>query len=169
MSEWLLIFSVNILLISSSLKNDRLQGFTTCDEAPKNNPTDTLPAKDSILKQKEAETLSGDTVIFTTAAISPSIDQKQWIQHLQKNLVSFIESAAANGMPTGTYTVMVRFVVEKDGSVTNIQALNNPGYGLKEASVKILETSPKWKPAVANGKIVRCYHTQPITYVISEG
>jgi protein TonB len=64
--------------------------------------------------------------------------------------------------------VNVKFLVLKDGSVTDVKALNNPGYDLAEAAVKTVRTGPKWLPGIQNGKTVNSYHTQPITVVIQK-
>lgn len=71
-------------------------------------------------------------------------------------------------MKVGQYTVNVRFLVEKDGSISDVKAVDDPGYGLADASVKVVKTGPRWWPGVYEGKIVRSYHTQPITFVINE-
>lgn len=106
--------------------------------------------------------------IFTKVEIEASVDQKQWIRHLQSQLQRYIEDAAANGMDPGTYTVQVRFLVEKDGSIADVQALNDPGFGLGKAAVDVVKRGPKWNPGIQNGKPVRSYHTQPITFVVQE-
>jgi hypothetical protein len=64
--------------------------------------------------------------------------------------------------------LQVRFIVETDGSISNIQSLNDPGFGFAAASEKMMQRSPKWQPATQNKIPVRSYHTQPITFVISE-
>ena len=69
-------------------------------------------------------------------------------------------------MKAGTYTVNVRFLVEKDGSISDVVALNDPGYGLAKAAEKVVKTGPKWTPGQQGGKTVRSYHTQPINFVI---
>ncbi len=71
-------------------------------------------------------------------------------------------------MKAGQYTVQVRFLVELDGSITNVEALNDPGYGLSKGAVQVVKTGPKWTPGEVGGRKVRSYHTQPITFVISE-
>jgi protein TonB len=83
-------------------------------------------------------------------------------------LQRYIEDAAASGMNPGTYTVNVRFLVEKDGSITQVTALNDPGYGLKQGAEEVVKRGPKWAPGEQNGRKVRSYHTQPITFVIQE-
>ena len=106
--------------------------------------------------------------IFTKVEIEASVDQKQWIRHLQTQLQRYIEDAASNGMDPGTYTVQVRFLVEKDGSIADVQSLNDPGFGLGKAAVDVVKKGPKWNPGIQNGKQVRSYHTQPITFVVQE-
>lgn len=106
--------------------------------------------------------------IFTKVEIEASVDQKQWIRHLQTQLQRYIEDAASNGMDPGTYTVQVKFLVEKDGSIADVQALNDPGFGLAKAAVDVVKKGPRWNPGIQNGKQVRSYHTQPITFVVQE-
>lgn len=108
------------------------------------------------------------SIIFIKAEVEASVDRQEWIDHLTKNLQSPIEKAAKKGMKAGTYTVQVKFLVEKDGSISDVQALNDPGFGLALAAVKALKTGPKWNAGEQNGKKVRSYHTQPITFVIQE-
>lgn len=106
--------------------------------------------------------------IFTKVEIEAQVDQKQWIRHLQTQLQRYIEDAASAGMEPGTYTVQVKFLVERDGSIADVQALNDPGFGLGKGAVEVVKKGPRWSPGVQNGKQVRSYHTQPITFVIQE-
>ncbi len=59
--------------------------------------------------------------------------------------------------------VIVMFIVEKDGSFTDIKVLRDPGYGAGKEAVRVLQNMPKWKPAVQNGRNVRSQFTLPIT------
>jgi periplasmic protein TonB len=63
--------------------------------------------------------------------------------------------------------VYLSFVVEKDGSFTEIKVLRNPGYGAGEEAVRVLKSMPNWKPAVQNGSSVRSQFTFPITIKIN--
>lgn len=119
--------------------------------------------------KSSTETKEVDTSVFQRAEVEASVDANEWIDHLRRNLQSPIEKAARKGMKPGTYTVQVKFLVEKDGSINDVQALNDPGYGLAKAAVKVIKTGPKWTPGVVNGKTVRSYHTQPITFMIQQG
>lgn len=70
-----------------------------------------------------------------------------------------------NGAPEGTYTVVLQFMVDKDGSISDLKALTKHGFGMEEECIRILKLS-SWVPAVQNGRIVKAYKKQPITYVV---
>lgn len=60
--------------------------------------------------------------------------------------------------------IYVSFVVEKDGSLSDIKALRDPGYGLGDEAVRVLKTSTaKWQPGMLNGKPLRASFTLPIS------
>ena len=59
--------------------------------------------------------------------------------------------------------VFVSFVVEKDGQLTDIKVVRDPGYGTKEAAIKLLKSCPRWTPGEQNGKKVRVLYSLPIT------
>lgn len=60
-------------------------------------------------------------------------------------------------------TIYVSFVVEKDGSLTDIQVQRDGiGFGTAEEAVRLLKSSPKWKSGIQNGVPVRVAYTQPI-------
>lgn len=106
--------------------------------------------------------------VFTRVEIEAKVDLKQWRRYLENQLQRYIDDAGSQGMAPGQYTVNVRFLVEKDGSVTDVQSLNDPGFGLGKGAVDVVKKGPKWDPGIQNGRPVRSYHTQPITFVISE-
>ena len=106
--------------------------------------------------------------IFQKVEIEAKVDPKQWRRHLESQLQRYIEDAAAQGMAPGQYTVSVRFLVEKDGNIAAVQALNDPGYGLGKGAVDVVKKGPRWEAGIQNGRPVRSYHTQPITFVIAE-
>ncbi|MDM1351321.1 energy transducer TonB [Myroides marinus] len=59
--------------------------------------------------------------------------------------------------------VIMSFIVEKDGRLTDIKVLRDPGYGAGQEAIRVLKTMPKWKPALNNDKAVRSQFTLPIT------
>ena len=58
--------------------------------------------------------------------------------------------------------VVVSFVVEKDGSITDVKIVSNPGQGAAEEAKRVLLASPKWSPGMQKGKTVRVMYTIPI-------
>ena len=58
--------------------------------------------------------------------------------------------------------LLVSFVVEKDGSITDIKVLKDIGYGTGEEAIRILKKCPNWTPAEQKGKKVRCTFMLPI-------
>ncbi|MES2543776.1 MAG: energy transducer TonB [Bacteroidota bacterium] len=61
-------------------------------------------------------------------------------------------------------TVLVYFVIEKDGTLTDVKVTRDPGFGLGKEAVRVLKSSKtKWKPGIMAGKPVRTAYTLPIT------
>jgi TonB family protein len=89
-----------------------------------------------------------------------------------KKLLAFIyknldyPEQARNAKATGT--VFVQFIVEKDGSITSIKALNDPGYGLAKAAVDVVELMKKediqWIPGPTRGRPVKVQFKLPIKF-----
>ena len=59
--------------------------------------------------------------------------------------------------------VYVQFVVEKDGSLTDIKSVRDIGHGTGEEAVRVLKLSPKWIPGEQDGKPVRVQYSLPIS------
>lgn len=126
------------------------------------------PVVDKGTQVVEVKPVEDENKIFEKVEIEASVNLAQWRRHLENQLQRYIEDAASSGMAPGTYTVNVRFLVEKDGSIADVRALNDPGYGLGKGAVDVVKRGPKWSPGEQNGKKVRSYHTQPITFMIQE-
>ncbi len=62
----------------------------------------------------------------------------------------------------GKGTIYASFVIEKDGSLTDIKILRDLGFETSKEAIRVLRLSPKWKPGSLNNKFVRVYYTIPI-------
>lgn len=62
--------------------------------------------------------------------------------------------------------VYVTFVVEKDGTITNIKVLRDIGGGCGAEAVRVVKLMPKWKPGTQRGKPVRVQYNLPINFVM---
>src|SRR5688572_1999278 len=89
---------------------------------------------------------ANDENTFTKVEVEASIDWNEWRSHLEKALVPVINKAVRKKAPAGKYTVNVKFIVERDGSISSVTALNDPGYGMAEGAAKVVKGSPKWTP-----------------------
>ncbi|HEV9036496.1 MAG TPA: TonB family protein [Puia sp.] len=88
-----------------------------------------------------------------------------WIRYLQKNM--HYPDQAVNNETQGT--VMVKFIVDKDGNVSDVEAVAGPEQdGLREEAVRVIKKSGKWTPALQNGRYVKSYKQQPVTFKLSE-
>ena len=89
-----------------------------------------------------------------------------WAKYLERNLNR--DLPVDNGAPPGKYTVIVSFIVDKNGGISEVQAENDPGYVTKDEAVRVIKKGPSWKPAVQNGRNVIYRHRQSITFMVSE-
>jgi len=60
--------------------------------------------------------------------------------------------------------VICTFIVEKDGTLSNIKALRSPTEAMAKEALRVLALSPVWKPGYQNGKLVRVAYTVPINF-----
>ena len=60
--------------------------------------------------------------------------------------------------------VFVQFVVDKDGTITDVKAVKGIGAGCDEEAVRVLQNAPKWNPGKQRGRSVRVRMVLPITF-----
>ena len=60
--------------------------------------------------------------------------------------------------------VFVNFVVEPDGSITNVTVMRGIGGGCDEEALRVVQSMPNWKPGKQRGSAVRCSFTVPIIF-----
>jgi|HubBroStandDraft_2_1064218.scaffolds.fasta_scaffold615680_2 protein TonB len=82
-----------------------------------------------------------------------------WLQFLQNHLV--YPNKAVRKRIEGT--VLLQFIVGKDGSISDVQALSGDPL-LVQAALKAMAQSPKWTPAIQKGRAVKSYKKQPIVF-----
>lgn len=58
--------------------------------------------------------------------------------------------------------LILTFVVEKDGSISEVKSVQDLGHGTGEEAVRVLKSSPKWTPGKKDGEAVRVQYTLPI-------
>jgi periplasmic protein TonB len=62
--------------------------------------------------------------------------------------------------------VFVTFVVETDGSITNVRVLRGIGGGCDEEAIRVIKSMPQWKPGRQRGRAVRVQFNMPIRFTL---
>ncbi len=86
-----------------------------------------------------------------------------WSKYIQKNL-RYPISAQEEGVQG---KVFLSFVVEKDGTITDVKVLKGIGYGCDDEAVRVIKKSPRWKVGMQNNLPVRVRYNMPISYMMS--
>ena len=115
-----------------------------------------------------ADGTGSDNEIYNTTSIEVYPEfiggMKEWTKFIQRNL-----RYPAMAMDQGKQgKVFVSFVVEKDGSVSNVTVIRGIGYGCDEEALRVISKSPKWKPGKQNGRNVRVKYTMPLGFAITQ-
>ena len=109
-----------------------------------------------------------DNTIYNSSGVEvyPEFDggMKAWAKFIQRNL-RYPYQAQENGVQG---KVMISFVVERDGSVSNVTVVNGIGAGCDEEAARVIAKSPKWKPGRQNDQAVRVRYTIPIGFAMPQ-
>ncbi|MDB5134777.1 MAG: energy transducer TonB [Mucilaginibacter sp.] len=102
--------------------------------------------------------------IFTAVEKDPSFKGgiENFYAYLRKN-VHYPAIAKENNVQG---KVFLTFVVERDGSLTDIKVLRSLGSGTDEEAMRVLKASPRWTPGIQNGRPVRVQYTVPISFTL---
>jgi TonB family protein len=105
---------------------------------------------------------SNDNRIFNAVEVSPSFPggTQGFSRFLSEN-IRYPKLARENNV---TGRVFIQFVVERDGSLTDMKVLRDPGSGLGDEALRVLNLCPKWTPGLQNGQAVRVQYTVPINF-----
>lgn len=100
-----------------------------------------------------------DNNIYNTAGIEVKPDFPGGIEKFYKFVAKNYQVPEEEGLKG---KVFVSFVVEKDGSLTDIKVIRDIGYGTGKEAIRVLKSCPKWNPGEQNGKKVRVLYSLPI-------
>lgn len=89
---------------------------------------------------------------------------KGWTKFLQRNLryPSLAQEKEVQGK------VMVSFVIERDGSISDVKLISGIGSGCDEEALRVIRKSPKWKPGQQNAQPVRVRYTMPLAFILAQ-
>jgi protein TonB len=106
-----------------------------------------------------------DNNIYNTAGIEVKPDFPGGIEKFYKFVGKNYQVPEEEGLKG---KVFVSFVVEKDGSLTDIKVIRDIGYGTGKEAIRVLRSCPRWNPGEQNGKKVRVLYSLPINIQSAE-
>jgi protein TonB len=112
-----------------------------------------------------AAVVEEDNTVYNTAGIEVKPDFPGGMDKFTAFIAKNYQAPEEEGLKGKVY---VTFVVEKDGSLTDIKVLRDIGYGTGKEAIRVLNKSPRWTPGEQNGKKVRCTFSLPISIQSAE-
>jgi len=112
-----------------------------------------------------SQVVEEDNNIYNTAGIEVKPDFPGGLDKFYKFIGKNFQVPEEEGLKG---KVFVTFVVEKDGSLTDIKVLRDIGYGTGKEAIRVLKSCPKWNPGEQNGKKVRVLYSLPISIQSAE-
>jgi len=113
----------------------------------------------------ENQAPKGESEVFVIVEEAPSYPggEEAMYAFLGKHM-EYPRKARENGI---TGSVYVTFIVEKDGSISNISIKRDIGAGCGAEVVRVIKMMPRWKPGRQKGNPVRCQFTLPVKFNLS--
>lgn len=156
--------------VDEELKSvDELEGQKTGAEDIKGSPDGKIDAVNPSDENVEGD-IDGidegieDGTVFADFALDKKAEFPGGIQNFMKAVQ---RSYRVPDIQAKQYTVYVSFVVEIDGSISNIEVITDPGYGLGQEAIRTLKSiKTKWEPGIYQGKPVRMQHYLPIKVTV---
>lgn len=118
-----------------------------------------------VSKNPESERTAEELLKPDVEAVFPGtiVDWRNFLRNNFDERVPYFNSA-----PIGRYKVIVRFIVDVDGTISDVMAETNNGYGMEKEAIRVIKISPKWIPGKVNGVPVKTRLYQPFTFVVNE-
>ena len=143
---------------------DDMEGKTLSNITTEGPETDLLippPVALEITKKIDLD-IPDEGKVFVAVEQQPQFPdgEKALYRFLSENI--HYPQAAARANVSGK--VYVKFVVESDGSIGNVEIIKGIGFGCDEEAERVIKLMPKWTPGKQTGKAVRVYYNMPVLY-----
>ncbi len=134
------------------------------DETGKQNLIETYKAGELITSKIPDTSKKKDSITYKDEREAQFKSGKnEWNKYLQENLKTEVGLSSLKGG-----TVRVFFTINTDGKLSNISLKKSVEFVLDEEVLRVVRNSPPWMPAFQNGKTVRAYRVQPITFSVTQ-
>lgn len=95
------------------------------------------------------------------------IDLNMWKKYLENHFEP--DSLALDSIPPGVYKISAHIMIDRTGKVSVARIAEDPGFGLGQGLKKVIENYPgRWTPGERNGRKIKNFRVQPVTYVVEE-
>ena len=122
------------------------------------NPSTTIAGPNVISKPVTKDSDESTFVPIEKEAAFPGGEQA-WQKYIQKAIQAQLDEFSDNDYGT----CVVKFIVDINGNVSNVEATTMKGTKLAEIAVNTISKGPKWIPAMQNGRYVTAARFQPVT------
>ena len=110
-----------------------------------------------------AATESGETFLAVEREPQFPGGRQAWLDFLSRYLIAPADLQAGEKK-----TVLVRFLVDAEGRVTDFEVVQSAGIRFDNEVLRVLKKMPRWQPAIQNGHHVAVSFTQPVTFIGTE-
>jgi len=148
----------NIKIIDDSEKIDQKDYPLLDIDLPISEPVITVTLKEPPYEDKASE-----VVDFSEEMASFEGGMKAWYLYLRTNL-NYPKMEQKLGLEG---TVIVRFVINTDGTIQDVEVIRSAGEGLDKAAMTVIKNSPRWIPGKNGGRPVRSRMTIPIKFKLN--
>jgi periplasmic protein TonB len=146
-------------------KQDDLDNTTIgkIDQAGIKAPDAVNPPKVDVDSKVVAAPSDDDNKVFTKVEIEAKFPggDAGWADYVRKAITAHMDELTDEGK---SGTCEVQFIVDKDGNVSEVTALSMQGSKLAEIAVNAIRRGPHWEPAQQNGRKVKAFRRQKITF-----
>ncbi len=118
------------------------------------------------LRMDTIEKVAEDVEIFGMVEEMPSFPggEVKLVEYIAKNL-NYPQEAIEKGIEG---RVFVGFIIDVDGSVTDVKLLRGIGGGCDEEAIRVIKSLPKWRPAKQNGVFSRVSYQIPVNFKLDD-
>lgn len=122
--------------------------------------TEDTQIEEMVFEEEPEEEVSDEIFMVVEDQPEPKGGMGAFYEYVGKNM-KYPSQARRMGIEG---KVFVQFVVDKDGTISQVQAIKGIGAGCDEEAVRVLKNAPKWKPGKQRGRPVRVRMVLPITF-----
>jgi protein TonB len=116
-----------------------------------------------VFEEAPAEEVAEEIFSIVEDQPTPQGGMEAFYKYVSKN-INYPAQARRMGVEGKVY---VQFVVDKDGSLNEVQAIKGIGAGCDQEAVRVVKAAPKWKPGKQRGRAVKVRMVIPITFRLS--